>query len=99
MMVDSDHVGDETDLRFCTGYMIYVNMALIDWITKKQATVQKAVFGSDFVAMTHGVENLRELRYKLRMMGVPIDGTTYVYGDNMSVIFNIYRPESQIKKK
>ena len=33
------------------------------------------------------------------MMGVPIDGPTYVYGDNISVIFNTSRPESQLKKK
>ena len=102
MMLDSDHAGDEADRRSCTGYMIYVNMALIDWLSKKQATVEKAVFGSEFVAMMHGVETLRglhyKLRYKLRMMGVFIDGPTYVYEDNMSVIFNTSRPESQLKK-
>ena len=74
-------------------------MALIEWLSKKQDTVKTAVFGSEFVAMTHGVETLRGLRYKLRMMGVFIDGPTYVYGDNMSVIFNTSRPESQLKKK
>ena len=79
--------------------MIFVNIALIDWLSKKQATVEKVVFGSKFVAMAHGVKTLRGLRYKLRMMGVPIDGPTYVYGDNMSVIFNTSRPESTLKKK
>ena len=49
--------------------------------------------------MTHGVETLRGLRYKLQMMGVPIDGPTYIFGDNMSVIFNTSRPSSQLKKK
>ena len=33
------------------------------------------------------------------MMGVPIAGPTYVFGDNMSVIFNTSRPSSQLKKK
>ena len=98
-MVDSDHAEDNTDRRSRTGYMIYVNMVLIDWLSKKQATVEKAVFGSEFVVMMHGVETLRGIRYKLRMMGVPIDGPTYVYGDNMSVIFNTSRPESQLKKE
>ena len=32
-------------------------------------------------------------------MGVPIDGTTYIFGDNMPVIFNTSRPESQLRKK
>ena len=74
-------------------------MALIDWLSKKQDTVDKYVFGSEFVAMTHGVETLHGLRYKLCMMGVTIDGLTYIFGDNMSVVFNISRPEYQLKKK
>ena len=49
--------------------------------------------------MTHGVETLRGICYKIRMMGVFIDGPNYVYGDNMSVIFNTYQPKSQVKKK
>ena len=39
--------------------------------------------------MKTGVEALRGIRYKLRMMGVPLNGPTYIYGDNMSVIYNI----------
>ena len=68
MMVDSDHAEDETDRHYCTGYMIYVNMALIDWLSKKKDTVEKVVFGSEFVAMTHEVETMRGLCYKLRMI-------------------------------
>jgi hypothetical protein len=32
------------------------------------------------------------------MIGVNIDGPTYVYGDNMSVVHNIQRPKSVLKK-
>jgi hypothetical protein len=49
--------------------------------------------------MKLGLEALRGIRYKLRMMGVPIAGPTYIYGDNMSVIHNTQRPESTLKKK
>jgi len=45
------------------------------------------------------MEYIRGLRYKLRMMGVPLSGPAYVYGDNMSVIQNTSRPESTLKKK
>ena len=41
----------------------------------------------------------RGLRYKLRMMGVPISDPTCMYYDNMYVIHNIQRPESVLKKK
>jgi hypothetical protein len=57
------------------------------------------VFGAEFVAMKLGMESLRGLRYKLRMMGVPIFGPSLIYGDNMSVIHNTQRPESTLKKK
>ena len=65
---------------------------------RRKVTVEGAVFGAEFVAMKHGVEALRDIRCKLRMMGVPIDGPTYIYGDNMSVINNTSKPESVLKK-
>ena len=49
--------------------------------------------------MKHGIETLRGIRYKLRMMGVKVDGPTYIFGDNMSVIHNTSKPESVLKKK
>ena len=36
---------------------------------------------------------------RIEMMGVKIDGPTYMYGDNMSVIHNTSKPESVSKKK
>jgi hypothetical protein len=76
-----------------------MNSALIQWCSKKQPTIESSVFGAEFVAMKHGIETVRGIRYKLRMMGVPLSGATYVYGDNMSVIHNTQRPESMLKKK
>ena len=37
--------------------------------------------------------------YKLCMMGVPMSGPSYIYGDNMSVIHNTHCPEYTLKKK
>jgi len=45
------------------------------------------------------MESLRGLRYKLRMMGVPINGPSLIYSDNMSVIYNTQSPESTLNKK
>ena len=74
-------------------------MALIAAVSKKQPTIETSVFGAEFVAMKHGMETLCGIRYKLHMMGVPISGPSYIYGDNMSVIHNTQRPESVLKKK
>jgi hypothetical protein len=74
-------------------------MALIVWLSKRQPTIETSVFGAEFVAMKHGIETLRGLRYKLRMMGVPLTGPTFIYGDNKSQVTNSSRPESTLKKK
>jgi hypothetical protein len=97
--VDSSHADDKLTRRSRTGYFIFLNMAPITWLSKKQATIETSIFGAEFVAMKVGVEHVRSLRYKLRMMGVPIDSIVHVYGDNMSVIHNTQRPESVLKKK
>jgi hypothetical protein len=71
MFCDSDHAGEKCTRRSHTGFLIFCNMVLIDWISKKQATIETSVFGAEFVAMKHGIEELRGLRYKLRMWGFP----------------------------
>jgi len=99
LFVDSDHAGDKRTRRSRTGFFVFLNSSPIVWMSKKQATIETSVFGAEFVAMKHGIETVRGIRFKLRMMGVPIAGPTYVYGDNMSVIHNTQRPESTLKRK
>ena len=76
-----------------------MNTALINWLSKKQATIEGSVFGSECVTMKTGIEELRGIRYKLHIMGVPLTEPTYVYGYNMSVIYNTSQPESTLNKK
>jgi hypothetical protein len=99
MYVDSDHAGDKVSRRSRTGFLIYLNMGLVQWLSKRQSTIETSVFGEEFVAMKQGIETCRGIRYKLRMIGVPIKGPTYVFGDNMSVIHNYSKVESELKKK
>jgi hypothetical protein len=94
MMVDSDHAGDKRTRRSCTGFIIFCNLAPVIWLSKQQATIETSVFGAEFVAMKHSIKTLRGLRYKIGMMGVPLSGPTYVYGDNKSQVTNSSRPES-----
>ena len=65
MFVDSCHAGDNIDRHSRTGFLILMNMAMINWHTKNQATVEGAVFGTKFVAMKQGVESLRGIRFQL----------------------------------
>jgi hypothetical protein len=78
---------------------MFLNRAPITWFSKRQATVETSTFGSEFVAMRIAVEMIEGLRYKLRMMGIPLDGPASVFCDNNSVVINASTPESQLKKK
>jgi hypothetical protein len=55
-------------------------------MSKKQVTIETSVFGAEFVAMKHGIETLRGLRYTVRMMGITLTGPSYIYGDNKSQV-------------
>ena len=57
------------------------------------------MFGAKFVAMKVRVKTFYAIQYKLRMMGIPISGPSYIHGDNMSVILNTSKTESTLKKK
>jgi hypothetical protein len=45
------------------------------------------------------VDMIEGLQYKLRMMGIPLDGSTSVFFDNEGVVKNTTAPESPLKKK
>ena len=70
------------------------------WYLKRHHTSESSTFGSEFVAMRVAIERMIEgLRYKLRMMGIPIDGLTNVFCDNAAVVRNSTALESVLKKK
>ena len=49
--------------------------------------------------MKHGMETLCGLQYTLGMMGIPIDGPSYIYGENMLVIHKTQQTESPTRRK
>ena len=97
--VDADHASDTVTRRSRTGMLIYLNSSLIHWSSRKQTSVESSSFGSEFIAMKQCCEYLRGLRYKLRMFGIPVEGPSFIYGDNQSVLANTSVPDSQLKKK
>ena len=49
--------------------------------------------------MKNSVELIAALRYKLRMFGVPIDGSTEIFCDNEAVYKNASSPKYQLRNK
>ena len=99
VFVDSDHAGDHITCRSRTVYFIKLNNSPIYWMSKKLSGIKTSPFGSEFMALKHCCKNVRGLRYKLRMMGIHINGPTYVFGDNKAVLVNSAVPNSVLKKK
>ena len=97
--VDADHAGNTVTRRSHTGVMIYLNMAPINWLSKRQNTIEASTFGSEFIALRTATEMIEGLRYKLRMMGVPLAGPARMFCDNQSVMINGSFPNSVLKKK
>ena len=58
MFVDGDHAGDKVSHRSRSGFLIYVNTALVQWFSKKQSTLVTSVFGAKFVAIKQGINAL-----------------------------------------
>ena len=71
-----------------------MNNSPIYWSSKKQGGIETSAFGSKQCC-----EYLRGLRYKLRMMGIPVEGNCFDFGDNKSVLANSSKPDSVLKKK
>jgi hypothetical protein len=96
--VDADHAGCRETRRSHSGILIFVNRAPIIWYSKRQNTVEASTYGSELLAMRLAIEMIEGLRYKLRMMGIPLVDACAVFCDNSAVVTNT-RPESTLKKK
>ena len=97
--VDLDHAGDKVTRRSQTGLLLFVDRAPVVWYSKRQNTVETSTFGSEFIVMKTAVEQIEALRYKLRMFGIPIEGSMNVFCDNEAVFKNTTMPDSTLKKK
>jgi hypothetical protein len=94
-----DHAHDLVTRRSITGILFMLNNIPIRWISKRQKTVEISTYGSELVAPRIATELIIEIRYMLRSLGVTLDGTALILGDNMSVVLNTIVPPSVLKKK
>lgn len=82
-----------------SGILHMFNKTPIDWYSKLQATVESATFGSEYIAARICTEQVIDLRLTLRYLGVPIKGSTMVFGDNETVINTASTPHAKLQKR
>ena len=97
--VDADHARDVVTRRSVTGIVLLINNTPMVFMSKRQNTVETSTYGSELVATRMAVDLIIEQRYKLRMLGIQLEETSVMIGDNMSVVLNTTLPSSMLKKK
>jgi len=99
--VDSSHGANKVTRRSHSGHLFFVNKAQVKWLSRRQQTVETSVFSSEFIALKQCIEDVKHLRFKLRMFGLPIikDEATHILCDNKSVVTNTSNVESSLNKK
>ena len=76
-----------------------INQTLVQWFSKRQKQVETATYGSKFMAARQAIEQIMDLRYTLKMLGVPLDGPSWLFGDNQSVVTSSTLPHSTLSKR
>ena len=82
-----------------TGIIHLINQTPIAWFSKLQGTVETTTYGSEFVAARQCSEQIRGLQETLKSMGIPIERSAWMLGDNSSVITSSTIPSSLLKKR
>ena len=74
--VDANLYHDLITGRALTAVLHLINQTPFDWYCKRQATVETATFGSEFIAAKTAVDQVTDIRLTLRYLGIPSQGKT-----------------------
>ena len=92
VFVDANHASDKVTRRSVTGILVILNNTPVRFYCKRQKPVETSTYESEMVAARIAIETILELQYTLRMLGVPIEQTCLLLGDNNSILLNTSIP-------
>ena len=96
---DANLYHDLTTGRSAMGQLVMVNQTPIHWSSKRQGSVETATYATEFIAGRVCVDEVIQTRFELRMLGAPLDGPAWVFGDNQSMINSSMLPEGRLTKR
>ena len=96
---DANLMHDVISGKAVTGCVHFANKTPIMWYSKKQATSETSTYGAEFITSRTCIEQIVDLRNTLRYMGIPINDTSYVFGDNKSMIDTASFPDARLNKR
>ena len=97
--LDANLLHDIVTGKSVAAVLYFVSTTPTDWFSKRQATVEIASYGSEFVAAKTATEQIMNLRNTLRYLGVPIMTKAYMFGDNKSAVTSSTIPQSIHNKR
>ena len=97
--LDANLMHDVLTGRSVTTLLYFFNTTPGDWYSRRQATVENAIYRSEFVAAKTVTEQIIEIRQTLRYLGVPLKPKSYMFGDNKSVVTSATIPHSLLSKR
>ncbi len=83
-------------LVVCIVVLIHFLSTPIDRYAKKQATVEIATYGSEFIAACICVDQSIDLKNTLHDLGVPVCKKAYMFGDNKTVADSSTVPHAKL---
>ena len=98
-LLDANLLHDLITGRTVTAVLHFFNLKPGDWYSKRQATVENATYGSEFVAVKTATEQIIDIRQTLRYLGVHIKSKAYMLDDNKSVVTSTTVPHSLLSKR
>src|SRR5210317_959564 len=85
---DSNHAHDVVTRQSVTGVLLFLNNTPLKKISQRLETVETSTYGCELVATRVATEPILEYRNTLSLMGVELDGTCLLLGNNNCVVLN-----------
>jgi hypothetical protein len=82
-----------------SGIIHFVNQTLVISFCKKQKTLETATYGSEFMVACQTAQQIIDLRHTLCIMGIPLDGPSWMLGNSARVIKSSTIPHSTLNKR
>lgn len=96
---DSDWAGNELDRCSRTGLLLFCGSTPILAKSQKQGGVQTSSYGAELSALKSATETVTGMRQLCRSFGIPIEGSSPTYGDNLGVLTSIANSTTLLRKK
>jgi hypothetical protein len=90
---------DVTTGKSATEILHLINKTPLDWYSKKQAMVETATYGSEFVAARICIEQIINLCSTLMYLGVPVREKNCMFGNNKSVVDSSLGLHAKLRKR